>query len=92
MSDEISNDLGQNLSGLQSYPNFAQNNESESLAERSKRISKKVDFSVIRDLNILLGLITKRKMFTSSTLSYKSCILYQYFGIGLISYDHLAKE
>ena len=51
-SDEISNELGQSLPGLHIYPNFAQNNESESLAERSKRISSKIDFNVIRDPNI----------------------------------------
>ena len=54
-SDEISNELGQSLSGLQIYPNFAQNSESQSLAKRSKRISSKVDFNVIRDANIPLG-------------------------------------
>ena len=36
----------QNLSALQVYPNFAQNSKSESLAERVKRISRKVDFNV----------------------------------------------
>ena len=51
-SYEISNELGQSLPGLHIYPNFAQNNESESLAERSKRISSKIDFNVIRDPNI----------------------------------------
>ena len=56
-SYEISNELGQSLPGLHIYPNFAQNNESESLAERSKRISSKIDFNVIRDPNIPLGLI-----------------------------------
>ena len=43
-SFEISNELGRSLLGLQIYPNFAQNSESESLAGRSKRISSKVDF------------------------------------------------
>ena len=47
----------QNLSGSQIYPNFARNSESELLAERSKRISGKVDIDVIRDRNIPLGLI-----------------------------------
>ena len=42
---------------MQIYPNFAQNSESESLAARSKRISSKEDFNVIRDPNISLGLI-----------------------------------
>ena len=51
-SDEISHELGQSLSILQIYPNFAQKSESESLAERSKRISRKVDFNVVRDANI----------------------------------------
>ena len=47
--DEINNELCQNLSGLQIYLNFAQNSESESAAETSKRISRKVDFNDIRD-------------------------------------------
>ena len=56
-SVEISNELGESLPGLQIYPNFAQNRESESLGERSKRINSKVDFNIIRDPNIPLGLI-----------------------------------
>ena len=55
-SVEISNELGQSLPGLQIYPNFAQNSESKSLTGRSKRISSKVDFNVIRDPNIPLDL------------------------------------
>ena len=47
-SDEISNELGQSLPGLHIYPNFAQNNESESLAKRSKRISSQIDFNVVQ--------------------------------------------
>ena len=45
-SVEINNALGQSLPGSQIYPNFAQNSESESLAERSKRISSK-DISML---------------------------------------------
>ena len=56
-SVEISNELGKALPGLQIYPNFAQDSEPESLAGRSKRISSKTDFNVIRDPNIPLGLI-----------------------------------
>ena len=56
-SVEISNELGQSLLGVQIYPNFGQNSESESFAGRSKRISSKVDFSIIRDPNIPLGLV-----------------------------------
>ena len=56
-SFEISNELGQSLLGVQIYPNFGQNSESESFAGRSKRISSKVDFSIIRDPNIPLGLV-----------------------------------
>ena len=56
-SVEISNELGQSLLGKQIYPNFGQNSESESFAGRSKRISSKVDFNIIRDPNIPLGLI-----------------------------------
>ena len=54
---EINYELGQNLSELQIYPNLAENSESESLAEESQRISWKVDFNVVSDPNILLGLI-----------------------------------
>ena len=46
-SVEISNELGQSLPGLQIY---------QSLTGRSKRISSKVDFNVIRDPNIPLDL------------------------------------
>ena len=48
-SVEISNELGQSLLGVQIYPNCGQNGESESFAGRSKRISGKVDFNIIRD-------------------------------------------
>ena len=42
-SVENKNKLGQNLSGLQIYPSVAQNNESESLAERCKGlVGKKI--------------------------------------------------
>ena len=60
-NDEISNKLGQNLSGFQIYPNFAQKSGSEPLEEISKRISRKVDFSVIWDPSIPLGLINYRE-------------------------------
>ena len=56
-SVEISNELGQSLLGVQIYPNFGQNSESESFAGRSKRISSKVDFNIIRDTNISFGLL-----------------------------------
>ena len=55
-SVEISIELGQSLLGVQIYPNFGQNSESESFAGRSKRISK-IDFNIIRDPNIPLGLV-----------------------------------
>ena len=56
-SVEISNELGQSLLGVQIYPNFGQNSESESFAGRSKSISKKLDFNIIRDPCIPLGLV-----------------------------------
>ena len=43
-SVEIINKLRQSSPGLQIYPNFAENIESEFLTRRSKRISSKVDF------------------------------------------------
>ena len=48
---EISDEVGQNLSGWQIHP------MTESPKESSKIISEKVDFIVVRDPNILLGLI-----------------------------------
>ena len=56
-SVEISNELGQSLQGVQIYPNYGQNSESESLTGRFKRICSEVDFNVIRDPNIPLGLV-----------------------------------
>ena len=55
-SDQISNKLGQNLSGLQIYPK-SKIYPDLSLTERSERIIRKVDFNVMRDPNISLGLI-----------------------------------
>ena len=40
-SDGIGNELCQNSSGLQIYPNFAQNSESESVAENLKELVEK---------------------------------------------------
>ena len=42
---------------VQIYPSFGQNSESESFAGRSKIISSKVDFNIIRDPNIPLGIV-----------------------------------
>ena len=56
-SVEISNELGQSLQGVQIYPNYGQNSESESLTGRFKRICSEVDFNIIRDRNIPLGLV-----------------------------------
>ena len=53
---ENHNKLVQNILILQIYPNTAQKSKSESPRERSKRISMKVDFNIIRDPSILLGL------------------------------------
>lgn len=55
-SNELSNKLGQNLSGLQIYLKFKIYPDL-SLTERSERIIRKVDFAVMRDPNISLGLI-----------------------------------
>ena len=51
-SDETRSELG-----LQIYTNFALSNESEFLAERSKTISRKEDFNILKDPDVLLGLI-----------------------------------
>ena len=90
-SVEISNELGQILPGVQIYPNFAKNSEFESRAGRSKGISSKVDFNVLRDPSIPLDLINYREIIASSTLSFKSCVLYHYLEI-ITNYDHLSKE
>lgn len=55
-SNELSNKLGQNLSGLQIYLKFIIYPDL-SLTERSERIIREVDFNVMRDPKILLGLI-----------------------------------
>ena len=48
--------LVQVISGLKIYPNTAQKSNSESPREGSKRIIRKVDFSIVRDPNIPLDL------------------------------------
>ena len=76
-SVEICNELGQSLPGLQIYPNFAQNSESESLTGRSKRISSKVDFNAIRDPNIPLGKLSGK------------CLLLQLFHTSLVFFTSI---
>ena len=92
MCAEITNELDQNLSGLQIYSNFAQNSESESLAERSGRASGKIDFNVIRDPSIPLGLIN----YGENVCFFKSVtqVLYSLpvFRDILTNYEHLSKE
>ena len=56
-SVKVSNELGQSLTRVQIYPNFAQNSESEFLAGRSKQSSSKVDLNVTKGPSIPLGLI-----------------------------------
>ena len=65
----ISNELFQSLLGLQIYPDFTQNIETGSLTGRSIRVSLKVDFNVMRDSNIQLGLINYGENIAFSTLS-----------------------
>ena len=91
-SVEISNELDQSLLGVQIYPNFGQNSESESFAGRSKRISSKVDFNIIRDSNIPLGLVNYWENVCFFNSSYKSYILCQYLEIVLRNYNLLSKE
>ena len=45
-SVKINNEPGQSLLGLQIYPNLSENSKSESLTERSKRMSRKLDFNI----------------------------------------------
>ena len=54
--NEINNKLSQNLSELQINPSIDQN-ESESLEVKPQTYSGKADLIVVRDQNILLGLI-----------------------------------
>ena len=67
---EISNELGQNLSGCQIYTS------TESPKEISKRISEKVDFNVVRDPNIPLRLINygKNVCFFNSIIQVLYCL------------------
>ena len=85
---ENHNKLVQNISRLQIYPNTSLKSKSEFPRERSKRISRKV-FNTVRDSNIPLGLKNCGGNVFSSTLSYRSCILYQYFEIILISISQM---
>ena len=72
--EKISNKLGQNLSGLQICPNFGQNNESESIAETFKRISRKVNFNVIRDSDIPFDLMNYSLKVLYSLPLFRDCI------------------
>ena len=64
---EISGELDQNLSGWQIYPSM------ESLGESSKRNSGKIDFSVLRGPNNLLGLTNYGFL---QTMSFFKSVLY----------------
>ena len=67
---EISDEPGQNLSGWQIYPS------TESPKESSKRISEKVDFNVVKDPNIPLGLINygENVCFFNSVIQVLYCL------------------
>ena len=67
---EISDELGENLSGWQIY------RSTESSGESFERISGKVDFIVVRDPNILLGLINygKNVCFFNSDIQILFCL------------------
>ena len=68
---EISDELGQNFSGSQIYPS------TESPKEGSKRINEKVDFNVLRDPNISLGLKNygENVCFFNSVMQVLYCLL-----------------
>ena len=68
---EISDELGENLSGWQIYPS------TESPGESFERNNGKVDFNVVRDPNISLGLIN----YGENVCFYRSCIVYHYLKI-----------
>ena len=89
---KISNELGQSLPGLQIYPSFAQNSESESLAKRSKKISSKIDSGVIRDPNNPLGLINYGENICFFNSVIQVLYFYQYLEVILTNYQHLSKE
>ena len=91
-SVEISNEPGQSLPGLQIYANFAQNSESESRAEKSRRISSKVDVNVIRDPNIPLGFINY-----GENIYFLNCVIQVLYSLPVFrdyitNCDHLSKE
>ena len=67
---EICYELGQNLSGWQIYPS------TESPKESSRRINEKVDFNVVRDPNIPLGLINygENVLFFNSVIQVFYCL------------------
>ena len=67
---EICDKLGQNLSGWQIYPS------TESPKESSRRINEKVDFNVVRDANIPLGLINygENVSFFNSVIQVLYCL------------------
>ena len=72
---ETSDELGQNLSGWQIYPS------TESPKESSKRIGEKLDFNVVRDVNIPLGLINYGESVCFLNSVIQSCIVYHYLEI-----------
>ena len=82
---EISDELGENLTGWQIYLS------TESPGESFERISGKLDFSVVRVPNIPLGLIN----YEENVCFFNSVIQVLYYSPlfrDYINYDHLSKE
>ena len=67
---EISDELGENLSGWQIYPS------TESPGESFERISGKIDFNVVIDSSIILGLINygENVCFFNSVIQVLYCL------------------
>ena len=88
-SVEISNELCQSLLGVQIYLNFGQNSESESFGGRPIRISSKVDFNIIRDSNILLGLVN-----CGENVCFFNFAIQFLYSLSVVKhiYNHLSKE
>ena len=87
---ENHNKLVQNIYGLQIYPNTAQKSKSESESE-IKQISRKVDFNIVKDPNIPIGLknCNEKVCFFNSVIHIlHSLLIFR----NVINYDCLQKE
>ena len=93
---EISNELSQHLSEIQIYPNFAQNEESQSITEKDpKQLVEKymsIRTKYLREPNILLGPIDcgEYVCFLNSAIQVFNFVLV--LRDYIINHNHLSKE